>query len=44
MPYFENINSAKLIQSLQKGDTRMVSYIMPLFMMHIWMKSYATQF
>lgn len=44
MPYFENINSTKLIQNLQKGDTRMVSYIMPLFMMHIWMKSYATQF
>ncbi len=44
MSYFENINSAKLIASLQKGDTRMVSYIMPLFMMHIWMKSYATQF
>lgn len=44
MPYFENINSTKLIQNLQKGDTRMVSYIMPLFMMHIWMKSYSTQF
>lgn len=44
MPYFENINSTKLIQNLQKGDTRMVTYLMPLFMMHIWMKSYATQF
>ena len=44
MPYFENINSVKLIQSLRQGDTRMVSYIMPLFMMHIWMKSYTTKF
>lgn len=44
MPYFENINSNKLIQSLQKGDSRMTPYIMPLFMMHIWMKSYANKF
>lgn len=44
MPYFENINIQKLILNLQKGDTRMTSYIMPLFMMHIWMKTYATKF
>lgn len=44
MPYFENINIEKLILNLQKGDTRMTSYIMPLFMMHIWMKTYATKF
>lgn len=44
MPYLENINGAKLIKSLQQGDTRMVSYIMPLFMMHIWIKSYTTKF
>ena len=44
MPYFENINSDKLINSLQKGDTRMIPYIMPLFMMHIWMKNYMNKF
>ncbi|WP_367773832.1 asparagine synthase (glutamine-hydrolyzing) [Flavobacterium sp. WC2421] len=44
MPYLENINSAKLIKNLKQGDTRMVSYIMPLFMMHMWMKSYTTKF
>lgn len=44
IPYFEHINIQKLIQNLQKGDTRMTSYIMPLFMMHIWMKTYATKF
>jgi asparagine synthase (glutamine-hydrolysing) len=44
MPYFENINSDKLIKSLQKGDSRMIPYIMPLFMMHIWMKNYANKF
>ncbi|MFV8467092.1 asparagine synthase (glutamine-hydrolyzing) [Flavobacterium sp. LB1P62] len=44
IPYFEHINIQKLVQNLQKGDTRMTSYIMPLFMMHIWMKTYATKF
>jgi asparagine synthase (glutamine-hydrolysing) len=44
MPYFENINSQKLIQSLHKGDKNVISYIMPLFMMHIWMKNYVGQF
>ncbi len=44
MPYFENIKIKKLIHNLQQGDTRMVSYIMPLFMMHIWMKYYVEKF
>ncbi|SEA90613.1 asparagine synthase (glutamine-hydrolysing) [Flavobacterium gillisiae] len=44
MPYFENINIKQLIQNLEKGDIRMIPYIMPLFMMHIWMKSYANKF
>ncbi|RTY68998.1 asparagine synthase (glutamine-hydrolyzing) [Flavobacterium sp. LB2P53] len=44
IPYFEHIHIQKLIMNLQKGDTRMTPYIMPLFMMHIWMKTYATKF
>lgn len=44
IPYFEHLNIRKLVQNLQKGDTRMTPYIMPLFMMHIWMKTYATKF
>ncbi|TDE53839.1 asparagine synthase (glutamine-hydrolyzing) [Flavobacterium sp. GT3P67] len=44
MSYFQHINIQKLVQNLQKGDTRMTPYIMPLFMMHIWMKTYATKF
>lgn len=44
MPYFENIRIQKLITTLQKGNTRMIPYIMPLFMMHIWIKSYANKF
>jgi asparagine synthase (glutamine-hydrolysing) len=44
MPYFENINIKQLIQNLEKGDSRMIPYIMPLFMMHIWMKNYTNKF
>jgi asparagine synthase (glutamine-hydrolysing) len=44
MPYFENINSQKLIQSLEKGNFKITPFVMPLFMMHIWMKSYANKF
>ncbi|MCL6461568.1 MAG: asparagine synthase (glutamine-hydrolyzing) [Flavobacterium micromati] len=44
MPYFEHINIKKLVQQLQNGDTQMTPYIMPLFMMHIWMKTYTTKF
>ena len=44
MPYFENINAEKLVHNLKKGDNRMISYIMPLFMMHIWMKNYVEKF
>lgn len=44
MPYFQNINPKKLVANLQKGDRRMIPYIMPLFMMHIWMKNYVEKF
>ena len=44
MPYFENIDAEKLVQNLQKGDAKMISYIMPLLMMHIWLKNYANKF
>lgn len=44
IPYFEHIKIKKLVENLQKGDVRMIPYIMPLFMMHIWMKVYANRF
>ena len=44
IPYFEHINIQKLVSKLQQGDIRMTPYIMPLFMMHIWIKTYATKF
>lgn len=44
MPYFRNIDATKLVKDLQKGDSRLIPYIMPLLMMHIWMKSYVDKF
>ncbi|HWS60578.1 MAG TPA: asparagine synthase (glutamine-hydrolyzing) [Flavobacterium sp.] len=44
MSFFESIDAKKLVLNLRKGDTKMISYIMPLFMMHIWLKNYANQF
>lgn len=44
LKYFENINAKKLVENLQKGDKKLTPYILPLFMMHIWMKNYAEQF
>ncbi|NHM06158.1 asparagine synthase (glutamine-hydrolyzing) [Flavobacterium sp. CYK-4] len=44
MPYFEHIDIKKLIERMQLGDRRMVAYIMPLFMLHIWMRYYVEKF
>lgn len=44
LSFFEGIDAKKLVLNLRKGDTKMIPYIMPLFMMHIWLKNYTTQF
>lgn len=44
IPYFENIDAKKLVLNLRKGDRKMIPYIMPLFMMHIWLKTYKDKF
>ena len=44
MPYFEHIDAHKLVENFRKGDRKMLPYIMPLFMMHIWLKTYANKF
>jgi asparagine synthase (glutamine-hydrolysing) len=44
MPYFENINATKLVSELQKGNNNVTPYIMPLFMLHIWLKHYVWKF
>ncbi len=42
--YFENINIDRMIAQLRAGDKRMVSYIVPLFMLHVWVKYYVENF
>jgi len=44
MPYFEDINAEKLVAGIQKGDYRLLPYVMPLFMLHIWLKHYVERF
>lgn len=44
MAYFKNIKAKKLVQNLKKGDAKMTPYIMPLFMMHIWIMNYVEKF
>ena len=44
IPYFETIDVKKLIHSFRKGDNKLISFIMPLFMMHIWLKTYPNKF
>lgn len=44
IPYFENINVQKLIQTITNGDKRMIPYILPLFMTHIWLKNYVPKY
>jgi asparagine synthase (glutamine-hydrolysing) len=44
MPFFETVDAKKLTLNFRKGDTKMIPYIMPLFMMHIWLKNYANKF
>ncbi len=44
MPFLENINGKKLVNQIQKGDKKIIPYVMPLFMLHIWQKNYFQKF
>jgi asparagine synthase (glutamine-hydrolysing) len=44
LPYFQQINARKLVHGIQQGDHRMLPYVMPLFMLHIWLKNYVERF
>lgn len=44
MPYFEHINIKQLLSRIQNGDKSLTAYVIPLFTMHIWMKTYTTKF
>lgn len=44
MPILENIDGRKLVTEIQKGNTKILPYVMPLFMLHKWQKNYYTKF
>lgn len=44
MTYLENLDGKKLVSELRGGNTKLMPYIMPLFMLHIWHKTYFTKF
>lgn len=44
LPYLSGINPSQLLDRLRQGDGRIISYVMPLFMLHMWTKYYAGRF
>lgn len=42
--FLENINARKLVQEIRKGNTQIIPFIMPLFMLHKWQKNYFKSF
>ncbi|WP_394760369.1 asparagine synthase (glutamine-hydrolyzing) [Flavobacterium sp.] len=44
MPFLENLNGQKLVAQIEKGDKKIIPYILPLFMLHIWQKNYFEKF
>jgi asparagine synthase (glutamine-hydrolysing) len=44
MPMLENIDGKKLVTELRKGNTKILPYVMPLFMLHKWQKHYQNKF
>lgn len=44
MPFFENIDGKKLVAEIRKENTKILPYVMPLFMLHKWQKHYYKKF
>lgn len=44
MPFMENINGPKIVAEIRKGNTKILPYVMPLFMLHKWQKNYYNKF
>ncbi|MEO5776187.1 MAG: asparagine synthase (glutamine-hydrolyzing) [Flavobacterium sp.] len=40
MPYLQNIDGNKLVAEIRKGNTKILPYFMPIFMLHTWQKNY----
>jgi asparagine synthase (glutamine-hydrolysing) len=44
MHFLENLDGKKLVSELRNGNTKLMPYIMPIFMLHIWYKKYFKKF
>ncbi len=44
MNFLENLDGKKLVAELRKGNIKLMPYIMPIFMLHIWYKNYFKKF
>jgi asparagine synthase (glutamine-hydrolysing) len=44
MHFLENLDGKKLVTELRNGNTKLMPYIMPIFMLHIWYKNYFKKF
>jgi asparagine synthase (glutamine-hydrolysing) len=44
LPMMENIDGQKLVTEIRKGNTKILPYVMPLFMLHKWQKHYYNKF
>lgn len=44
LPFLENTDGAKLVAEIRKGNTKILPYFMPIFMLHEWQKNYFNKF
>jgi asparagine synthase (glutamine-hydrolysing) len=44
LPFMQNLDGPKIVSEIQKGNTKIIPYIMPLFMFHVWQKNYQKKF
>ena len=44
MPMLDNIDGQKLVAEIRKGNTKILPYFMPIFMLHKWQKNYYNKF
>ena len=44
MPMLENLDGQKLVAEIRKGNSKILPYFMPLFMLHEWQKNYYHKF
>ena len=40
LPFLENIDGGKLVDTFRKGNMKILPYMLPLFMLHVWKKNY----